>query len=278
LTKTLLSELRRSDHEEALVVIVDDGSTDGTSDYLREHYPDVVIASGSGDLWWSGAANLGCRLAIERGAELLVLFNNDNARISPNCVSELRRCAEHFGGCASAVALMGDGKRIQHAGGSLDWHRGGLELREAGATYRSEPRIAECDWLPGMSLAFSANVFRILGGFDETRFPQYYGDADFTLRSRAQVKPCVVSYACWVSNDERTSGLNFYTRVSLNAFVTGLFSLRSSYQLRSTLLFARRHCPPRLIPLFLMMLYLRYAYATVKTWLPPSLRLALRID
>jgi GT2 family glycosyltransferase len=275
LTNALLSELRRSEHDEALVVVVDDGSTDGTSDYLREHHPDVVVAPGSGDLWWSGAANLGCRLAIERDAEFLLLVNNDNSEISPNCVSELVRCVREFDGCASSVVLHRDSQRLQHAGGSLDWPSGGIPWRENGAIYRQEARTAECDWLPGMSLAFSAHLFTQLDGFDAAVFPQHYADADFTLRAGALGKRRVVSYSCWVRNDERTSGINFYSPVSPISFVQGLFSLRSSYQLRSTFQFARRHCPKRLIPQYLTLFYLRYVYATVKTWLPARFRVAL---
>ncbi len=256
-------------------MIVDDGSADGTSDYLAEHDPDVVVIPGSGDLWWSGAANLGCRLAIQRGADILLLFNNDNVRISPNCVSELVRCVEGVDGCASSVVLYRDSQRLQNAGGYLDWPSRGVQWREAGAVYRQEDRLAECDWLPGMSLAFPADLFTQLGGFDDRVFPQHWGDADFTLRARALGKRCVVSYLCWVRNDERESGVNFYSRVSPMAFVSGLFSLRSSYQLRGTVRFARRHCPQRFIPQYLTLLYLRYAYATIKTWLPASFRVAL---
>src|SRR5688500_14585228 len=96
-TKRLLSELRCSEYEEALVVVVDDGSTDGTGEYLRRHEPDAVVLRGPGDLWWSGAANVGCRFSVTRGARVLILFNNDNLRISRNCISELVRCVEAFG-------------------------------------------------------------------------------------------------------------------------------------------------------------------------------------
>lgn len=275
-TTQFLSELRSSDYPEALVVVVDDGSTDRTSDYLRKHQADVVVLPGSGDLWWSGAANVGCRFAIESGAEILALFNNDNIGVSPNCVTELVRCVETFEGCASSVALEGGpSQRLRHAGGTLNWPSRGITLREAGVIYRPEARVVECDWLPGMSLAFSAELFTQLAGFDERLFPQYRGDTDFTLRARRLGKPCVVSYACWVRNDERESGLNFRSRVSLQSFVGGLFSLRSNYQLRSTIRFARRYCPRRFIPIYLTLFYLRYAYATLKTWLPLGPRLTV---
>jgi GT2 family glycosyltransferase len=268
-TKRIVSELRRSEYPEGLIIIVDDGSSDGTSDYLAEQHPDVVVVRGSGDLWWSGAANVGCRVAIERGAEVIVLFNNDNLRLSPNCVTELVRCVETYRGCASSVALEeASPQRLRHAGGLISWPSRGIVLREAGAIYRPGPHVVECDWLPGMSLAFSSQVFAEVGGFDDRAFPQYRGDTDFTLRARALGKPCVVSYACWVTNDPTQSGMNFYSRVSLNAFVSGLFSLRSNYQLRSTFRFASRYCPPRFIPVYLTLFYLRYAYATVKTWSP----------
>lgn len=274
-TTRLLSELRRSEHDEALVVVVDDGSTDHTSDYLRKHQPDVIVLPGSGDLWWSGAVNVGCRYAIEKGADVLILFNNDNVRVSPNCISDLVRCVNTFAGCSSSVVLMAESRRVIHAGGFLRWPFRGIEFRESGEIYRAEDRVVECEWLPGMSLAFSATLFTQLGGFDEKAFPQYCGDTDFTLRALAEGNPCVVSYSSWVSNDHTSTGLHFYSRVSLPSFFAGLFSRRSSYQVSTTFRFARRYCPKRLIPAYLALFYLRYIYATVKTWLPPRLRVAL---
>jgi GT2 family glycosyltransferase len=273
-TRKLLSELRAAEHDEALVVVVDDGSTDGTTSYLRKHDADVVVLPGTGQLWWSGGANVGCRFAIEAGAEVLLLLNNDNVHISPNCVSELATCATTYGGCASPVVLNEGTGRIRHAGGTMSWPLRGIELREAGASYHPGLQRVECDWLPGNALAFSALLFTELGGFDEKTFPQYRGDTDFTLRARAHGRPCIVSYSCWVSNDEKKSGLNFYSRVSPKSFLLGLFSLKSSYQLRGTWRFARRYCPPWLIPAYLTLFYLRYAYAVLKTWLPAKFRMA----
>ena len=274
-TQQLLAELRSSDHDEAMIVVVDDGSTDGTSEYLQERDPDVLVLHGGGDLWWSGSANLGCRFAIDRGAEVLVLLNNDDVRVSENCIDELVRCVDSSGGCASAVALTGTSDRILQAGGLTRWPFRGIELRESGRPFRREDRVVECDWLPGMTLAFSAELFEELGGFDAEAFPQYCGDADFTLRARRHGRRCLVSYNCFVSNDEKTSGMHFYSRVSPVAFVSGLFSLRSSYRVDVVLRFALRHCPKHLIPAYLAQFYLRYAYATLKTWLPARLRLAL---
>lgn len=274
-TNGILAELRKSDYGEALVVVVDDGSTDGTKDHLRKEHPDVVVLSGSGDLWWSGAVNLGCRFAIERGCSLLMLFNNDNVRVSPNCLRELGRCLDVFGGCASSVVLEEDGgqsRRLRNAGGRLTWPSRGITLREEGADYDPARGVVECDWLPGMALAFSADLFNELGGFDEREFPQYRGDTDFTLRARLRGKPCVVSYACWVTNDVHQTGLHFRSRVSLRSFVGGLFSVKSNYQIRSTIRFARRYCPPHFIPIHLTLFYMRYVYATLKTWVPPTLR------
>lgn len=267
-TARTLPLLRGLDGPPATVFVVDDASTDGTAAYLAREWPDVVRLQGTGSLWWSGAVELGCRTAIDRGARTLVLWNNDNVDASPDCIIELAKAVEAGGGCAVPVVLGDeiDGRRrIISAGGEVDWLQGGLRLREIGSFYEPSPERRNCEWLPGMALTFSNDLFRTLGGFD-SRFPQYRGDADFTMRARSAGFSCEVIYSCWVANDPRHTGMAFTKRISIREFGRGLVSLKSNYHLPSTVRFALRHCPPYYVPISLGIFYLKYLYATMKTW------------
>jgi glycosyltransferase involved in cell wall biosynthesis len=266
-----LDVLKTMDWSQAMVIVVDDGSNDGTAEFL-ETRPELVVVQGRGDLWWSGAVDAGCRAAIERGAEILVLWNDDDVAASANCIGDLVWFVRNKGGCAAPVILeqLGEGKlSVFSAGGAVDWLAGGLQLRESGTVY--DPLRAElrCDWLSGNSLAFAADLFIELGGFDVRRFPQYRGDSDFTMRASKRGLPCTALFSCWVVNDLRRTGMNFWQRVGLRQFADGLVSLKSSYHVGSTVRFYVRHCPRRYIALSLAMFYAKYVYATLKTWLTP---------
>ena len=64
LTVRCLESLRMCDPVPVMVVVVDDGSPDETAAYLATHDPDVHVVAGDGNLWWSGAINVGCDYAI----------------------------------------------------------------------------------------------------------------------------------------------------------------------------------------------------------------------
>ena len=267
LTVQCLDSLRACDPLPVMVVVVDDGSPDDTTAHLATHYPDVRVVPGDGSLWWGGAVNVGCNYAIERGARTLILLNNDNVALSWNLLTELVRLVDVRGGCAGATLLMETavGQVIFGSGGILDWRRGGTKLRHAGGRFQESDSVSECDWLPGMALAFTAEAFRALGGIDSRSFPQSRGDADFTLRGRSRGYPCSVSNGCWIVNDRTQVPFAFDHRLTFADFFGGLVVRNSNYQIRSTFLFFMRHCPFRWLVPSLVSFYARYLYAWLKT-------------
>jgi GT2 family glycosyltransferase len=255
-----------------MVVVVDDGSSDGTSGFLQKDHPDVHVVPGTGDLWWSGAVDLGCRYAIDKGASRLVLLNNDNLELSSNLLVELGRMLDVYGGVAGAVVVEDrpSGRReVVAAGGRLNWQGRGIELRDGGSKepveYRVRAEDADCDWLPGAALAFGRDVFLRINGFDRHRFPQYRGDVDFTTRASRAGYNCVVTYAAWIVNDTTQTWFNYRRRLSYRDFILGLVTLKSAYNLRETLRFAWRYCPRRRLVPYLVQFYLRYVYGFWKT-------------
>jgi len=274
-TKACLKSLHNNDAPECVLVVVDDGSTDGTAEYLCEHEPNVEIVRGDANLWWSGAVNAGCDRALGLGATRLILLNNDNCACS-NLISDLDRCVDSMGGCVSAVAVTRDADatmRIVQAGGRLDWRGRGISRIGTGIRFAPSEELVDCDWLPGAALAFDRDVYVRLGGFDRRRFPQYRGDVDFTVRARRAGFRCSVSHASWVVNDGTQTGLDVTRPVSLRMFVRGFFTLRSNYNIREALPFALAHCPPRLVLRYLAQFYARYTYACLKSRFPGIARL-----
>ncbi|HEX9961078.1 MAG TPA: glycosyltransferase, partial [Pyrinomonadaceae bacterium] len=59
------------------VVIVDDGSTDGTSEAIREQFPEVEIIAGDGNLWFTEGTNVGIRAALKHNPKYVLLINDD---------------------------------------------------------------------------------------------------------------------------------------------------------------------------------------------------------
>lgn len=78
-TKRCLDALRLSSILHTIrPIVVDDGSTDGTGNYLIEHYPEVIIIVGNGSLWFGGATQLGIDHSLRNDQfDYVMTLNND---------------------------------------------------------------------------------------------------------------------------------------------------------------------------------------------------------
>lgn len=170
------------------VIVVDNGSTDGSADRVAAAFPAVEVLRLPENRRFAGGNNAGIRRALERGADQVLLLNNDT-EADPALIERLVMALEQDAEAAAAAPLIYFGAptdRIWYAGGRCHpplghaSHRG-LRERDHGQ-YRS---AEETGYLTGCCLIAPRRVWETVGLLDE-RYFIYAEDADWSLRARAR--------------------------------------------------------------------------------------------
>ncbi len=156
------------------VVIVDDGSTDGTADAVRAAYPEVVILQGDGTLWWTGGTAMGMEYAYRQGAKFIIWMNDDCMPLPGTLPGLVDFMQAHPNALAAPACYAGElnESTIQH---------NGFQNRRGCAAKPGE-RL-EVDGMSGWCVGMPATVVSQVGLPDTQRFPHYSGDDMYTLRA-----------------------------------------------------------------------------------------------
>ena len=175
-------------YESFKIVIVDDGSTDGSAQYIQEHCKDAVILIGDGQLWWAGATNLGIRWALDREFDYILMYNDDQV-CDPDFLSRLIQEAKlrPKSLLSPYVYYLADPRRLLSGGIHLE--RGSWRTSGVGnecIVNEPLPEAYKVDAVPGYAMLVPAFVFRQVGLFDDDRFPQIFMELDFCLRAQNQ--------------------------------------------------------------------------------------------
>jgi GT2 family glycosyltransferase len=179
------------------IIIVDDGSTDGTSERIAERYPEVTILRGNGNLWWTGAVRKGAEFALQGGFDS-VLIMNDDLDLDKNVLSELLKVYRKYpGALVSSIkldTLSGTRERIITAGARVVGLLGQMKPLHTGEPYTTSiGETLECEMLTGSSLLIPVKVFGRIGLFDDKKFPHHWGDFEFTRRASLAGFRCLVA-------------------------------------------------------------------------------------
>jgi GT2 family glycosyltransferase len=164
------------------VIVVDDASTDGTPDLLRERYSWVRVLALPRNLGFVGAVNHGIEVAT---GDVIALLNNDTEP-EPGWLAALVAPLEEdpqIGFCASKLLLFDRRDYLQAAGDG--YSTGGVPVNR-GASARDDGRFDRPEDVFGASggaAAYRREALREVGGFDPW-LVSYLEDTDFNWRAQ----------------------------------------------------------------------------------------------
>ena len=169
---------------DAHIIIVDDGSTDGTSDAVREGYPDVEIVQGNGDLWYTAGTNRGLEAALRHSPDYILAINDDSI-FDENCIRRLVECAERHPRSVVGPLLLNweEPHKIFQVSPKWDMWGGGYRHWRHQTVWTVPQKPWEVELIVGNCVLYPADAVREVGFMDERRLVQY-GDAEYTPRMR----------------------------------------------------------------------------------------------
>ena len=182
LMEQCLGALTEQTFSEFEIIVVDNGSTDGSVDWLGEHHPSVRVIRNDENLGFAAANNQAIRAST---AEFVVTLNNDT-RVEPGWLEALVRAVQpdpSVGMGACKMLFADRPEMINSTGINLDrvgiaWDRSGGERDDAAET---EPREV---FGPSAGAAlYRRAMLDEIGSFDE-RFFMYLEDVDLAWRAR----------------------------------------------------------------------------------------------
>ena len=198
-----LPSLLREAGGDSEVILVDNASVDGSTEYVESMFPEVMVIRNQANRGFGHGSNVGARRA--KGAHLA--FLNPDTVVEAGWLGTLVEALEadpQVGLATSKILLLADPGRINTCGNEM--HYTGLTLcRGLGMDHEAYSEPAEVSAVSGAAFAVRKDVYEALGGFDESFF-LYMEDTDLSWRARLAGYKCLYVSQSVVHHDY---GLHF---------------------------------------------------------------------
>jgi GT2 family glycosyltransferase len=186
-TLACLESLVKLTYSNFEVIVIDNGSKDGSPVAIKKQFPGFFLIENTENLGFAEGNNIGMRKALQHGANMVLLLNNDTVV----AIDILDRFTEMFdthpeaGILGAKIHLFDQKQTLDHLGGMWNRKTGTFELvgkhrREAELQWQ---KSQELDYVCGAGLIIRRNVIETIGYLDP-RFFLIWEESDYCFRAR----------------------------------------------------------------------------------------------
>jgi len=196
-TEKCLTQLVDQPYQDLKIIVVDDGSSDGTSVMIKEGFPDVWLIQSDGSLYWTGSMNVGVDAALKECAEDdYILVVNDDLVFDKQFVESFVTVSQrHPNAMIHACNIYLDNKDVIEFGGlKINWWTAMYSWRNKVRKRREfeKGHVERSDLLWGRGLLVPVSVIKQCGNYD--RRYQQSGDPEFSRRAAKAGYELLVTY------------------------------------------------------------------------------------
>ena len=232
------------------LVLIDDGSQDGTADMVRSLAPDATILTGKGDWWWGGALHQGYRWLQDNkvSATDLVLIMNDDTEFDPDFLARGAAALKPRSLLLAQLYSLATGEFCE-AGVKWNWRKFDWAAVKDGEGIN-------CFSTRGLFLQVSD--FMEIGGFHPILLPHYLSDYEFTQRAHRKGFSLITDPAVFLRYDEKLTGIRTRSENTIWRRLCSPLSIRSTDNPFYWSSFVLLAAPPRYVPVSLLKVWWRY--------------------
>ena len=167
------------------VIVIDDGSSDGTCEAIIKSYPHINILKGDGNLWWSGAINVGFKYAITNNYNFVYTLNDD-ITIFVDTLQVLYDSFKYDRNAVYSSIRMGKQNKYFTAGFEYSGFFKKLKGQVFTLSNYIKDDFIEADSISTKSTLIPVNIIKQVGFFDTKHFPHNYSDFDYFIRVKKE--------------------------------------------------------------------------------------------
>lgn len=159
------------------IMLVDNGSIDGSADKLKAQYPHIELIKNKTNLGFAAGNNVAIKKALQDGNNYILLLNNDT-KVEPDFLEWLVKAmkrSEDIGIVSPKIMCFDKPQKV--------WFSGGYYLPILKKPTHAFDKQGEIDWASGCCMLVRKEVFNKIGLLDEDYFNNYE-DVDFCYRAK----------------------------------------------------------------------------------------------